>query len=64
MVEVRLRLPVADQADRDEIVELREADAIDAEDGWLFVWRGDEMIAAFERTYVVSATVRGDRMGS
>ncbi len=64
MVEVRLRLPVAGQADRDEVVELRDADAIDAEDGWLFVWRGDETIAVFERTYVVSATVRGDRTGS
>ena len=63
MVEVRLRLPVAGQPDRDELVELRDADAIDAEDGWLFVWRGDEMIAAFERAYVVSATVRGDRTG-
>ena len=63
MVEVRLRLPVADKADRDELVELHDADAIDAEDGWLFVWRGDETIAVFERTYVVSATVRGDRMG-
>ena len=64
MIEVRLRLPVAGQADRDEVVELRDADAIDAEDGWLFVWRGDEMIAVFERAYVVSATVRGDRMGA
>ena len=40
------------------MVDLRDGDAIDAEGDWLFVWRGDETVALFERTSVVSAIVR------
>ena len=62
MVEVRLRLPSPGQPDRHETHDLLDGDAIDAEGDWLFVWRGDQVIAAFERSSVVSAIVR-DRPG-
>ncbi len=58
MVEVRLRLSVSGQPDKNEVVDIRDGDAIDTEGDWLFVWRGDEVVAVFERTSVVSAIVR------
>ncbi len=58
MVEVRLRLSISGQPDKNEVVDLRDGDAIDAEGDWLFVWRGDETVAVFERTSVVYAIVR------
>ena len=62
MVEVRLRLPSPGQPDTYETHDLPDGDAIDAEGDWLFVWSGDQVIAAFERSSVVSAILR-DRPG-